>query len=127
MSRQLFKFWQRNPLDGNEQNLPHPLLPFSGHRVGLATLFYLPYQTVKDKTVASFNTEQLLLTRQAARGSRMPLPCTARACTILPSIHPLVRLDETAGAAPGLYAIHTPDLLSVPGLTRGQYPLPGLQ
>ena len=81
---------------------------------GLAALFYLPYQTVRDKTVASFNTEQLLLTRQAAQGIEDVFAMYGQGLHYFAKHASVVRLDETGrGMLQDFYAIHTPGLLSI--------------
>ncbi|MFZ5799604.1 MAG: PAS domain S-box protein [Thermodesulfobacteriota bacterium] len=81
---------------------------------GLAALFYLPYRTVKDKTIASFNGEQLLLTRQAAQGIEDVFAMYDQGLRYLAAHSAVVRLDERGrGILQDFYAIHTPVLLSV--------------
>jgi PAS domain S-box-containing protein len=81
---------------------------------GLAVLFYLPYNTVKDRTIANFNTEQLLLSRQAAQGIEDAFAMYGQGLRYFADHASIVRMDDTGRSMlQDFYAIHTPGLLSV--------------
>ncbi|MHB8788345.1 MAG: hybrid sensor histidine kinase/response regulator [Desulfobulbaceae bacterium] len=87
---------------------------FLATAVGLAALFYLPYQTVMDKTIAGFNSEQLILTRQAAQGIEDVFTMYGQGLRYFADHASIARLDETGRSMlHDFYAIHTPGLLSI--------------
>jgi PAS domain S-box-containing protein len=86
---------------------------------GLAVLFYLPYNTVKDKTIANFNTEQLLLSRQAAQGIEDAFAMYSQGLHYFAGHASIARMDDIGRSMlQDFYAIHTPGLLSVARFDR---------
>ena len=81
---------------------------------GLAALFYLPYQTVRERTIASFNSEQMLLTRQAAQGIEDTFAMYGRGLRYFAAHAAIARLDDRGRSMlQDFYAIHSPTLVSI--------------
>ncbi len=82
--------------------------------LGLGVLFYLPYQTVKNETISSFNTEQLLQIKQAAQATANSFSMYGRALEYF-SAHPsTVRLtNEGRHELNNFYHIHKSGLHAI--------------
>jgi len=81
---------------------------------GLAALFYLPYRTVKEKTIESFRNEQLLLARQASRGIQNSLTMYSSGLRYFAGHPSIVHLDDKGRSMlQNFYAIHTPGIISI--------------
>ena len=82
--------------------------------IGLSILFYLPYQTVKNRTINSFNKEQLILAKQAAEGMQNVFSLYGKALDYYSSQPSVIEMDEDGRRELGnFYSIHTPDLVSI--------------
>ncbi len=81
---------------------------------GLGVLFYLPYQTVKDEAIDSFNAEQFLQTKQAAQATEGSFAMYGRALEFFSTNTSISRLtDEDRNELNTFYLIHKPGLLAV--------------
>ncbi len=81
---------------------------------GLAILFYLPYSTVKNKTIDSHNREQIFLARQAAQGVENTFAMYGKALKHFADQPEVADLDtQGRQMLQNFYAIHKPTLISV--------------
>ena len=81
---------------------------------GLAVLFYLPYNAVKEKTIDSHNTEQVFLARQAAQGIEDVFKMYGMALHYYAAHPSVVKMDSRGNEMlADFYAIHKPGLVSV--------------
>ncbi|HER62620.1 MAG TPA: PAS domain S-box protein, partial [Desulfobacteraceae bacterium] len=86
---------------------------------GLAVLFYLPYATVKEKTIDSHNSEQVFLARQAAQSIENTFRMYGNALRYFSSHPSIIHLDNQGQRMLfDFYAIHKPGLVSVARLDR---------
>ncbi|MCL7488862.1 MAG: PAS domain S-box protein [Desulfobulbaceae bacterium] len=86
---------------------------------GLAVLFYLPYGTVKEKTIDSHNTEQIFLARQAAQSIENTFTMYGKALRYFSSHPSIIQLDNQGQRMLfDFYAIHRPGLVSVARLDQ---------
>ena len=87
--------------------------------IGMAGLFYLPYRSVKEKTIASFNREQMMLATQASQSIEnyfVMLDNGLRHYTAEPSI---IHMNNTGRKIlDDFYTIHKPGLSAVTRIDR---------
>jgi PAS domain S-box-containing protein len=90
----------------------------------LAGLFYLPYLSVRTKTIDTFRTQQLLLARQAASGLQSYFFTYAKALTYLSEQNSIQQMDEGGKALlRDFYALHPEDLRSIQRVDGAGTPL----
>ncbi|GAB4336317.1 MAG: hypothetical protein Kow0089_06470 [Desulfobulbaceae bacterium] len=81
---------------------------------GLAVLFYLPYSTVRERTIAAYNSEQTLLARQAAQGMENTFRMYEKALRYFAAHPSIINMDRQGQRMLfDFYAIHRPTLISV--------------
>jgi hypothetical protein len=80
----------------------------------IAGLFYLPYLSVRNKTIETFRTQQILLARQAGSGLQSYFATYAKALSYLSAQTSIHHMDDSGKALlRDFYSLHTEDIRSI--------------